>query len=53
MMLENQINNKADFVNFVLELSQDYKENLQDWENDNIGSFLEALAAWVNAIDGY
>lgn len=47
------INTRTDFVEFVRALSKDYKQNKAEWENDDIGSFLEALAAWVEDIEGY
>lgn len=47
------INNRNDFVSFVYKLSQDYHKNPKTWENNNLESFLKALAAWVNDMEGY
>jgi hypothetical protein len=54
-MFENtkKINTKNDFLSFVHELSQDYYHNPDAWENKDLGSFLEALAAWVEDMEGY
>jgi hypothetical protein len=49
----NSINSREDFVSFVYLLSQDFRENPKSWENDDIGTYLEALAAWVEDMDGY
>lgn len=34
-------------------LAQDLKDNPDEWENGDLGSFLEAIAAWVEDMDGY
>lgn len=49
----NGIRTKEDFVSYVYELSQDYRNNPDTWENNDLGSYLEALAAWVDDMDGY
>lgn len=48
-----EIKTKEDFVSFVYALSQDYRNNPKSWHNNNIGAFLEALAAWVEDMKGY
>jgi hypothetical protein len=48
-----QIKTKNDFISFVYELRKNYKENSESWENDDIGTFLGALAAWVEDMDGF
>jgi hypothetical protein len=44
---------KQDFVSFVHELSKDYSDNSDSWENVSIGSYLEALAASTDDMEGY
>lgn len=44
---------KQDFISFVHELSKDYHDNSDSWENINIGSYLEALSAWISSMEGY
>ena len=40
------------FAEFVRKLAAQAK-NPTDWENQNLPDFLEALAAWVDDMDGY
>jgi hypothetical protein len=47
------IKTKDDFVSFVYSLSQDYQNNPSSWKNNEIGTFLEAMAAWVDDMEGY
>lgn len=47
------IQTREDFVAFVNELSREYRANPAAWENNNLGSFLEALAAWTEDLNGY
>ncbi len=44
---------KKDFVSFLKDLQKDYIENPNSWENGNIGSFLEAMAFWVEEMDNF
>jgi hypothetical protein len=37
----------------VRNLKKDYVENLSSWENRDIGAFLEAMASWVEDMDGF
>jgi hypothetical protein len=48
-----KIKTKEDFVVFVRSLSEDYYNNQESWENKDIGTFLEALAAWTDDMEGY
>ncbi len=48
-----EIKTKKDFVSFVYKLSQDYNNNSEMWQNKDLGSFLEALAAWTDDMEGY
>lgn len=47
------ISNREDFVLFVYELSKSFRTNPESWENKDLGAYLEALAAWVEDMDGY
>jgi hypothetical protein len=49
----DRISSRADFVAFVHQLQQDWKENPSAWENRDLSSFLEGMAAWVDDMDGY
>jgi hypothetical protein len=48
-----EVKTKKEFVLFVYALSQNYKKCPESWHNDNIATFLEALAAWVDEMEGY
>ncbi|MBI5386520.1 MAG: hypothetical protein HZA90_17765 [Verrucomicrobia bacterium] len=49
----NSIRSREDFVAFVKALRNDLHDNPATWENSNLERFLEALAAWVEDMDGY
>jgi hypothetical protein len=51
-IVEN-INNKNDFVRFIELLVNDLKTNPEEWENSTLESFLEAMAAWTDDMEGY
>jgi hypothetical protein len=47
------IQTKKVFINFLRALKNDYVENLSSWENKDIEAFLEAMASWVEDMDGF
>lgn len=47
------IKSKDEFVKFVNDMSQNYRKDPTSWPNNDIGTYLEALAAWVSDMDGY
>ena len=49
----NSIGSRDDFVALVKAMSKDLRENPSTWENASLESFLEALGAWVEDMDGY
>lgn len=49
----DSIESKEAFVNFVRTLATDYKSNPSEWENKDLGNFLEALANWTEDMEGY
>ena len=51
--LTDKIKTREDFVSFVYELSKDSRENTEKWPNRDLGTYLDALAAWVEDMDGY
>ena len=48
-----KIQTKKDFVNFLRDLKKDYLKNSSSWENKDIETFLEAMASWVEDMDGF
>jgi len=53
MKKNETIKTKKDFTSFVYKLSQEYQDDPKAWENKDLGSFLKALAAWVDDMEGY
>jgi hypothetical protein len=47
------IRSREDFVSFVKSLRASLSTDSNGWENRNLGSYLEAVAAWVEDMDGY
>jgi len=48
-----QIKTKEDFIAFFKDLLEDFKKNSHLWENQSLCSFLEAMCAFTEDIDGY
>lgn len=48
-----KIRSREDLVSFVRSLADDSKNHSRDWENDNLETYLYALAAWIEDMDGY
>jgi len=51
--IRQKIQSKDDLVSFILILIKFLKEYPEDWENITLESYLDALAAWINDMDGY
>ena len=47
------IQTKEDLVEFIIALSKDLGENAAEWENPTLERYLDAMASWVSAMDGY
>jgi hypothetical protein len=47
------IQTQQDFAAFVQALLGDLRDNPQQWNNRDLPTFLEGLAAWVEDMDGY
>jgi len=44
---------KQEFILFIENLRTDFIENKEQWENKTIEDYLEAMANYVEDIDGY
>jgi hypothetical protein len=44
---------REDFVAFLHSLVRDFRERPEQWENTSLEAYLEAMAAWVQDMDGY
>jgi hypothetical protein len=47
------IGSRDEFVAFIGALRHDLSVRPEDWQNTTLDGFLEALAAWVQDMDGY
>ncbi len=47
------IETKQDFIKFLEILLEDFTHNGKTWTNDNLQSYLEAVASWTEDMDGY
>jgi hypothetical protein len=48
-----QIDSREAFVAFLRSLFHDLQQRPGEWGNRDLGSFLEAMAAWAEDMDGY
>ena len=49
----NRISSREDLVRFIDEMRSTYKRNGGGWNNKDLPSYLEAMSAWVDDMDGY
>lgn len=49
----NTIHTREEFVDFMNSLIEDKEVNPEEWENVNVSEYLEAIASWVEDMDGY
>jgi hypothetical protein len=47
------VQTREDLVAFVADLKADLEANPAAWENGDLASFLEAMATWIQDMDGY
>jgi hypothetical protein len=47
------VTTREDLAAFVASLAREARQLPNTWENTDLQSFLEALAAWINDMDGY
>lgn len=45
--------NREEIVKLILALARDVKENPEEWENKDLSTYLEAMAFWIEDMDGY
>ncbi|WP_055690021.1 DUF7660 family protein [Streptomyces prasinus] len=49
----DHVDSREDLAAFVRALRRSHIEEDRSWENADLGSFLEALAAWIDDADGW
>lgn len=47
------VSSKDGLVKLILAIAKDLKDNPDGWENKDLGSYLEAIASWIEDMDGY
>lgn len=47
------INSREELAKFIDGMRFSLEQGGQGWENRDLGSFLEAMSAWVSDMDGY
>jgi hypothetical protein len=48
-----KISTKGDFIKFLEVFLEDLKSNSNEWENTSLSSYIEAMAAWTDDMEGY
>lgn len=49
----NKVNSKEKFMEFLTELRYDKEQKSDEWENDEITTYLEGICSWVDDMEGY
>jgi hypothetical protein len=49
----NTLKSKEDFIRFIELLVSDLKNNPDEWVNQSLESYLEAVASWTEDMEGY
>jgi hypothetical protein len=47
------VSSRADLARFLSEAAVDCQQNPGEWSNRELKTFLEAMAAWIQDMDGY
>ncbi len=49
---ERDVHDRDDLVQLIRQLSEDFQQHSDSWENITVDGFLEALSAWLADADG-
>jgi hypothetical protein len=49
----SQIKTKDDFIRFLDAFIKDFKQNPNEWENNDLEKFLFAMKAWTEDMEGF
>ena len=52
-MNTKEINTRENFIQFLEFLSSSARNNMSEWENKDLPSYLESMASWVEDMEGY
>lgn len=53
MIKTKSIITKDEFLQFLANFRQDLQDHPEKWENKDLPSFLEAMQAWIEDMDGF
>jgi hypothetical protein len=48
-----RVHSREDLAQFVRALAKELRERPEAWQNPDLDSFLEAMSAWIEDMDGY
>ncbi len=48
-----QVADRESFIRFLQLLQKDFEQNKTNWENQDLGSFLEAMTRYAEDVEGY
>ncbi|QHC32599.1 DUF7660 family protein [Streptomyces sp. HF10] len=48
-----RVRDRQSLTDFLSAASRDFVENPEGWENRDIATFLESMAAWISDCDGF
>jgi len=51
--MNEKVDNRKEFIDFIEKLSSDLRENPENWENKSLEDYLEAVARYATDIQGY
>ncbi|WP_317419035.1 MULTISPECIES: hypothetical protein [unclassified Morganella (in: enterobacteria)] len=52
-MNTKEINTRENFIQFLEFLSSNARNNMSEWENKDLPSYIESMASWVEDMEGY
>ncbi len=48
-----EIKSRTDLAKFIHQLASEAADVNCEWQNNNLSNYLEAMASWINDMDGY
>ena len=52
-MHNKDIESREDLADYIDKMADDFRDNINDWENITVEDFLRAAAAWLRAMHNY
>jgi len=51
--IRSDVKTREGFAEILKLLTEDFKQNGQEWENKTLGDYLEGMSGWLHDADGY